>query len=71
MSFFSHVEENNLTYFQHMRTAFSISYQLISTGIKSFVHGIFPPVWQTSASDKVRELNQYFLGRHHNTSKQI
>lgn len=40
----SHLKEVNLTYFQHLKRAWSIAGILI-------VHGLFPNVWKTKASD--------------------
>lgn len=39
-----HLKETNNTYFKHMLRAFTISCILI-------VHGIFPCIWETKASD--------------------
>ena len=40
-----------------MKRAFSISYRMISTGLKMIVHGIIPCVWITAATDTVNQLN--------------
>lgn len=55
---FSHLEDKNLGYFQHMKRAFSLSVILVSTGIKTLCHGIFPPVWETIATDNVGILHK-------------
>ena len=54
---FQHLLDRNVTYFEHMKNAFHISYRLITTGVKSFVHGIIPFVWTSSATDMVTELH--------------
>lgn len=41
-----HLEEIGLTYFQHLRRAWSLSFIC-------FVHGMFPWVWETKAHDIV------------------
>lgn len=40
----NHLKENNVSYFQHLRFAWSVAFILL-------VHGVFPNVWQTKASD--------------------
>lgn len=40
----SHLADVNMTYFQHMRRSFKVACILI-------VHGIFPNIWKTKASD--------------------
>lgn len=54
---FGHLRDRNVTYFNHMFIAFHISYRLLTTGVKSFVHGIFPFVYVTSATDTVNDLH--------------
>ena len=46
----SHLKENGLNYFRHMRRAFHISFV-------SFVHGIFPNVWTHKVSDIIKGVN--------------
>lgn len=54
---FQHLRDRNVSYFEHMFHAFQISYRLITTGVKSFVHGIIPSIWTSSATDMVDELH--------------
>jgi hypothetical protein len=37
-----HLEETEWTYWYHLRHSFMQSNRLISTAIKSYIHGIFP-----------------------------
>jgi len=39
-----HLEDNGFTYFQHLCRAWKISFVL-------FVHGLFPFIWETKASE--------------------
>jgi hypothetical protein len=43
-----HLKENNETYFEHLRFAWSVSFIL-------FVHGLFPWIWETKAGDMIQE----------------
>ena len=40
----SHLTDNNVTYFQHLRFAWTVSFIL-------FVHGLFPFIWTTRGSE--------------------
>ena len=43
-----HLENINETYFQHLKFAWGVSFIL-------FVHGLFPFIWETKASDLMEE----------------
>lgn len=40
----SHLNDTQMTYFQHLRRAYKIAFVLI-------VHGLFPNIWKTKASE--------------------
>lgn len=40
----SHLKDVNMNYFQHLKRAWGIAFVLL-------VHGIFPNVWKTKASE--------------------
>lgn len=40
----SHLKEVNMSYFQHLKRAWSISFILL-------VHGVFPNIWKTKATE--------------------
>ena len=40
----SHLKDVNMTYFRHLLRSFTVAFILI-------VHGIFPNIWKTKASD--------------------
>lgn len=42
----SHLSDTGYTYFQHLRRAWRLSFIL-------FVHGLFPEIWKTKASDEI------------------
>ena len=44
----SHLSDTGMTYFQHLRRAYKVACILM-------VHGLFPNVWQTKASDIITE----------------
>ena len=41
-----HLDDVDMTYFQHMRHAWSIAFVLL-------VHGLIPCIWETKAKDKL------------------
>lgn len=43
-----HLKETGMSYFKHLFRAWKISFVL-------FVHGIFPDIWKTKASDMLCE----------------
>ena len=51
----NHLKENNMGYFQHMFFAIKLSANILLSCIKCFIHGIFPGVFITAATD----LNNY------------
>jgi hypothetical protein len=44
----SHLKEVNRTYFQHLYHAWKVAFILL-------VHGVFPNIWKTKASDILLE----------------
>jgi hypothetical protein len=42
----SHLQENNLNYFQHLFLAWKWAFVLL-------VHGVFPNIWETKVSDEI------------------
>ena len=53
---FKHLEEENLTYLNHMKRAWSISARLIMASIYCFVHGVIPSLFKTKASDECERI---------------
>ena len=43
---FSHLQENNISYFRHLIRAWRWAFMLL-------VHGIFPDIWKTKVSDEI------------------
>ncbi len=46
----SHLRDVKMTYFQHLVRAYKVAFILM-------VHGIFPNIWKTKASDILNEHN--------------
>jgi hypothetical protein len=55
-SFTAHPASVGETYREHFRSACKFSASMISAGIACFVHGVFPFVFVTTGSSRVREL---------------
>jgi len=51
-----HLSETNMTYFQHMRRATGISLSLSIAAISCMIHGFFPFMFETKASDLIKDL---------------
>ena len=54
---FIHPKQVGLTYFQHMRFSFYLSYKFTTASVCALVHGIYPDILITHSSDTVQELN--------------
>ena len=54
---FKHLRKVNMTYSEHLLGAFSYSGELFKGSIKSFIHGIFPNLYETSTTDLVKKLS--------------
>jgi len=54
----SHLNDVGHNYFQHLKRAWWLSFIL-------FVHGLFPNVWKTRASDEICQKNKYNPTRAH------
>ena len=53
-----HLYSVNETYAQHFKVAFNISRLMIAGGFQAIIHAICPAVFETSASDKIKTLNE-------------
>lgn len=49
--FFKHPEEVNMTYTEHFKHSMYFSYLFLDSGIKAFIHAIFPEFFKTSTTD--------------------
>ncbi len=63
-SFCDHPASVGETYFGHMRFAFRFSGKLFAAGGAALVHAFIPPLCETTASRKVKEL--YEMCHHRN-----
>ena len=61
--FTEHPNNVGETYFQHMKVALKYSLTFFGLGIVAFIHSIFPFMFVTTASDKVKELYSSFKPR--------
>ncbi len=58
LSFTEHPATVGESYFQHLRTAFSFSFGMICGGLACLVHGVFPFLFTTTGSSKIRSLHE-------------
>ena len=56
--FTKHLKEQNETYFQHMLAAWKICATLKMLLFKCFIHSIFPFLFTTAVSDKIKCLQK-------------
>lgn len=58
LSFTEHPATVGESYSQHMRSAFSFSFEMICGGLACFLHGIFPFLFTTTGSSTIRRLHE-------------
>ena len=58
-----HLKEAKETYFEHMKNAFKISFEMIGGGLKGIVHALVPGLFITAASDRIRKLYKFIEDR--------
>jgi len=51
-----HLDEVNQTYTAHANDALKISFKMLITSFKMFIHAISPDIFSTAASDIAREI---------------
>ena len=61
--FTDHPSKVNETYFEHMKCAFKFFYTLLGLSFAALVHAIFPFLFQTTASNGVKKLNDCMKDR--------
>ena len=57
VSSFSHLKDKRQNYCDHLLHALEFSYCLFVASVKVFIHGVYPDVFLTSASDEVHRLH--------------
>ena len=56
---YEHLKEKNISYWNHLKQAWYISYRMIIGGVAGFIHGVYPGVFNTTATDAAREVVGY------------
>ena len=51
-----HLNSVNESYFEHMNIATNVGLKMLSGGLMVLIHGIVPDIFQTDASNKIKEL---------------
>ena len=51
------------TYFQHMCIAFSFGTKMLLSGLACLAHGVFPFLWEATASNTIRKLHHTMEAR--------
>lgn len=58
-----HLQENNITYYQHLKFALFHGFVCLIAGICLTIHAFLPCVFQTAGSDLVQSLAMVFKKR--------
>ena len=51
-----HLKDHGMTYFQHMRLAFTYAYKLAFMAIAAVIHAFIPCILKTYVSNKLKEM---------------
>ena len=54
-----HLKSVNENYLEHMLVAFKVSYKMLYGSLLALIHGLIPGLFQTSASNKIKELYEF------------
>ena len=54
-----HLRSVNENYLEHMLVAFKVSYNMLYGSLLALIHGLIPGLFQTSASNKIKELYEF------------
>ena len=54
-----HLNSVNESYLEHMSIATNVGFKMLSGGLMALLHGIVPGIFQTDASDKIKELYEF------------
>ena len=54
-----HLSSVNENYFEHMLVALKVSFKMFYGSLLAPIHGVIPGVFQTSASNKIKELYEF------------
>ena len=57
--FKEHLNSVNESYFEHMSIATNVGFKMLSGGLMALLHGIVPGIFQTDASNKIKELYEF------------
>ena len=54
-----HLYSVNESYFKHMKVAVKVGLNMILAGLMALTHGLIPGIFQSNASNKIRELYEF------------
>ena len=54
-----HLSSVNENYFEHMLVALKVSFKMFYGSLLALIHSLIPGVFQTSASNKIKELYEF------------
>ena len=55
---FKHLTDNNISYLSHLKRTVNISCRMIYGGIAVLIHGVYPSLFETTASNIIKKLNE-------------
>ena len=55
---FKHPNSVCLTYWEHMKFSFYLSYTFLNASFYAFIHGIYPDIFITHSSDTIKKISE-------------
>ena len=55
--FVKHPQKSGLTYFTHLKRAWSLSYEMAKGSIALLIHGIVPGLFETTGKETIQSLS--------------
>ena len=56
--FLKHIEEQKMTYLEHLKHALALGLETLTCSIVFIVHGIVPALFETTGSTMIKNLNE-------------
>ena len=64
MSVFKHLDDVNMTYYEHFKFAIGLLFNIELMALKTFFHALIPNIFVTGTTDGVKILSNKLNSRH-------
>jgi hypothetical protein len=64
MTIFKHLDDVDMTYYEHLKFAMDLLYNIEIMAVKTFFHALMPNIFETGTTDGVNILTNKLNSRH-------